>query len=106
MKKYKPFWNQDIQEAVTNRQQARKAAETHPTANNKTAYNKASAKVKVVTASSKKEKWKETCSSLDLRKDGKKAWQLLHNLSGDKIRTNPQPMPEGETDKKRSEKLN
>ena len=106
MKKYKPFWNKDIQEAVTNRQVARDLVETHPTPENKTDYNKATAKAKLVTASSKRENWEGKCSSLDLRKDGNKAWLLLHNLSGDKRRTNPQPLPEGETDKKRSEKLN
>ena len=105
-KKYKPFWNQNIQEAVNKRKQAREALEKAPTTSNKINYNRASAEAKRATISAKREKWRSTCATLDLRKDGKKAWQLLNNLSGKKQRTNPKPMPDGETDRKRSEKLN
>ena len=105
-KKYKPFWNSDIQTAVTIRQQARKTLENEPSLNNKIAYNKATAKAKQLTALAKREKWRETCATLDLRKDGNRAWRLLNNLSGKKQRTNPTPMTDGETAKKRSEKFN
>lgn len=105
-KKYKPFWNENIQKEVTERQKARKEMEKNPTLENKKNYNRATAKVKLVSAKAKRERWNVTCAELDLRKDGKRAWQLLSNLSGRKERTNPTPMTDAETDLKRAEKLN
>ena len=105
-KNYKPFWNQDLQIAVTKRREARAKLEAHNTSSNKIAFNKASAVVKRTTLLAKREKWHQTCSTLDLRKDGRKAWTLLNNLSNKNGKTNPKPMQEGETEKKRSEILN
>ena len=105
-KKYKPFWTAEIETAVTERHQARETLEASPSLENKIAYNKATATAKRTIATAKREKWRETCSELDLRKDGRKAWTLLGNLSGRRRKTNPWPMPEGETPKKRAEKFN
>ena len=54
--------------------------------------NKCSAKVKLVSKASKKNHWEKTTSSLDLRKDGNKAWKLVDRLSGKSRRTNPAPL--------------
>ena len=105
-KKLKPFWNKEIQEAVKTRHEARKKLENFNTLENKKAYNKASAVVRQITQTAKRNVWRDTCSKLDLRRDGRKAWTLLQNISGKKRKTNPVPMPNGETDQKRAEKLN
>ena len=59
---------------------------------NNIAFKKAEAKTKLLIRSSKKKKWSNTCSGLDLRKDGRKAWRLLNNLAGSRRKTNPKPM--------------
>ena len=105
-KKYKPFWNDDIQKVVAERQQARKLVEKEPTGSNKTAYNRASAKAKLVISTAKRAKWQQTCTTLDLRKDGRRAWTLLENISGTKQKTNTKAMPGCKTDEHQSEKLN
>ena len=105
-KKYKPFWNKDIESAVNNRHQARETVGKNPTTENKIAYNRATAIAKRTIAKSKKDKWTKACADLDLRRDGSKAWNLLNNLSQKKLRTNPKPMQDGETAKKRSEIFN
>ena len=105
-KKYKPFWNSEIDVAVARRNEARTALEETPNITNKIAYNKASAKVQQTILQSKRNKWQTTVSNIDLRKNGREAWTLLNNLSGNKRRENPRPMPEGETSKKKAELLN
>ena len=80
-KKYKPFWNSNIEQEIKNREAARKTLEKNPTVENKIHYNHTSAKVKRAIKSAKKDKWVQTTSKLDLSKDGAKAWSLLSNLS-------------------------
>ncbi|GFR69410.1 reverse transcriptase [Elysia marginata] len=104
--KYKPFWNEEIEAAVSSRRQARIELEACPTIASKKNYNKATAVVKRVIATAKKRKWTDTCSDLDLRKDGTKAWRLLNNLPGCKRKTNTRPIIEEETPQKRAEAFN
>ena len=105
-KKYKPFWNSEIDAAVAKRHEARTALEQTPNITNKIAYNKASAKVQQTILQGKRNKWQTSVSNIDLRKNGREAWTLLNNLSGNKRQENPRPMPEGETSKKKAELLN
>ena len=91
VKKYKPFWNQELEEAVEKRNSARNTYESNPTAENRTEYKKTTAETKLLTKASKLKKWSETCEGLDLRQGGNKAWKLLHNMSGDKRPTNAKP---------------
>ena len=80
--------------------------ESSPTPQKKISYRRATAIAKRAIATAKKEKWTDTCSRLDLRKDGAKAWKLLNNLSGTKRRTNTRPISEDETPQKRAETFN
>ena len=64
----------------------------NPSPENRTNYNRWCAKVRLLTKTGKRISWRETCSKLDLNKDGKKAWGLLHNLEGSKRRENPKPL--------------
>ena len=105
-KKFKPFWTSEVEMAVSQRQQARLTLEENPNLSNKIAYNKATAKAQQEINKAKTTKWRTTVSNIDLRKNGKEAWTLINNLSGNKRRTNPQPMPDGETSKKKAELLN
>ena len=82
---------QELSTAVKARQQARKAVEKDPSATNRIIYNKCTAKVRLLSNTAKRKNWRETCSKLDLNKDGKKAWGLLHNLEGSKRKENPKP---------------
>ena len=91
-RKYKPFWNNDLEAAVKERRRLRKVAQKDPTRENKTAYNKATGKVRHLTRLSKRENWRSTCGRLDLNKDSKKAWSLLNSLSGLSKKSNPQPL--------------
>ena len=95
-KKYRPFWNADIETAVKERRRARKAVGKNPTRENKTYYNQLTGKVRQLTKSGKRNHWREACSKLDLRKEGHKAWGLLHSLSGDKQKRNPEPLQRGD----------
>ena len=92
--KYKIFWNEELETAVNNRKKAWKAVYKNKNASpeDKTFYNKCSAKVKLISKASKKKHWEKTTSSLDLRKDGNKAWKLVDRLSGKSKRTNPVPL--------------
>ena len=105
-KNFKPFWNKEVQDAVEQRKKARNAMEALPTPENRTAYNRTTAIARRKIATAKKESWQRTCSSLDLRRDGRKAWRLLGSLSGKREKVNPHPIPEGETLKKRAERMN
>ena len=105
-RKFKPFWNSEVDEVVTKRQQARESLEKDPSVSNKIAFKKATAKAHQTISQAKTKKWQNTVSNMDLRKNGREAWALLNNLSGNKRRTNPRPMPEGETPKKKAELLN
>ena len=90
--KFKPFWTKELDEAVKERQNARKKAAKSPTPANRTAYNKWTAKVRLLTRTGKRTKWRTTCQELDLNKDGKKAWKLLQNLEGKSKKENPKPV--------------
>ena len=91
-KKYRPFWNKNLDEAVKERKKARKTVELNNTAENRTTYNKMTARVRKITRTSKREHWRKTCQNLDLNKDGRKAWKLLKNLEGSKSKENPKPI--------------
>ena len=95
-KRYRPFWNEEVELAVRERQKARKSVEKNPTRENKTHFNKMTGRVRFLTKSGKKKHWTETCSKLNLHKEGHKAWGLLHSLSGDKQKKNPEPIQRGE----------
>ena len=105
-KKYSPFWNPDIEAAVSTRRQARVTFEASPTIENKIKYSRATATVKRTIARAKKEKWTDTCSRLDLRKDGGKAWNLLNNLSGKQRKSNKRPLSDEENPQKRATTFN
>ena len=81
--KYKPFWNDELETAVNARENARSRKEKNPSIPNRIAYNRATAQVKRLINSSKRDNFRSTCSNLDLRQDGHKAWSLVQNLSGD-----------------------
>ena len=91
-KKYKPFWNTELQHAVKARRKAKRLATKFPTPENKTEFNKHTAKVRLLTRQGKRGKWIKTCEDLDLNKDGKKAWKLLQNLQGKGKKENPKPI--------------
>ena len=91
-KKYKPFWNKDIQNAVQARRKARRMATKHPTPENRAEYNRQTARVRLLTRTGRRDKWRNVCQNLDLHKDGKKAWKLLQNLEGRKKKENPKPI--------------
>ena len=94
-KRYSPFWNAELEAAVKERRKARKEVAKNPSRANKTYFNKMTGQVRNLTKSGKKNHWTETCSKLDLRKEGHKAWGLLHSLSGDKRKRNPEPIQRG-----------
>ena len=91
VKKFKPYWNQELQETVTLRRKARKVVESSPTPANRTNYNKLTAKVRYLTRTGKRKRWHETCEQLDLNRQGHKTWKLLSNLEGTKKKENPKP---------------
>ena len=109
-KNFKPFWNGEIQAAVTEREKARQLLEKSPSPTTRTLYNKTCAKVKLTVKQSKKNKWIETCKDLDLRQSGTKVWSLVSNLSGERRKTNPKPIHlSGESiseDQKKAEHFN
>ena len=90
--KYSAFWNGDLEEATNARKKAWKLKRDNNTPENRTEYNKLSAKVKLLSKASKKKAWEKTTGNLDLRKDSRKAWTLLDKLSGKHRRTNPAPI--------------
>ena len=91
-KRYKPFWTKDLEDAVKERRRLKHEVTRNPSRETKTAFNRATAKVRYLSRISKRDKWRATCGNLDLSKHGKKAWRLLDNLSGSNKRTNPQPL--------------
>ena len=91
-KKFRPYWDKELEQLTKARKKARRHAEKNPTAENRKHYNYLTAKVKLKSKSAKRKTWREHCGELDLRKDGRKAWNLLTNLSGTKRRKNPAPM--------------
>ena len=91
-KKYKPFWNKNLEIAIKAKEKARSRLENNPTIPNKISYNRTAAEVRKLTNSSKREKFRKTCNDLDLNREGHKAWALIHNLSGEKRKTNPKPL--------------
>ena len=85
--------------------------EKAPTRENKTLYNRLTGNVRYLTKKSKETNWRTTCSQLDLKKDGHKAWKLLQNLEGRNKKTNPQPLQDKKkntvsSDKRKAKLLN
>ena len=109
-KEFKPFWTQEIQEAVDLRSSARKALEENSTEENKVNYNRQCAKVKLAVNTAKRQAWAKTTGELDLSQSGNKAWSLLNNLCGENRPQNPKPMiTNNETiieDQKKAEVMN
>ena len=107
---YKPFWTSTLEEAVKDRKDARETLESDKAPENRTAYQKACAKVKLAVKAEKKQKWQSTTADLNLENEGTKAWNLLKNLSGENRRCNPKPMnDQGSsifTDQKKAEHMN
>ena len=91
-KRFKPFWNKELEELVRERRKARKRAEKDPTPSNRTAHNRLTAQVRLLIRKGKKDHWTKTCEQLDLNKEGHKAWKLLQNLEGSSKKENPKPM--------------
>ena len=91
-KKYKPFWNEELDSAVKARENARKRVEENPSVPNRIAYNRTTAEVKLLTNTLKREKFKATCRNLDLARDGNKTWSLIRNLNGENRKNNPKPL--------------
>ena len=60
---YRPFWNDQLEEATTVRNKARQKYEQKPTAENRQTYNKAVADAKQITKDSKRNNWKTTCEN-------------------------------------------
>ena len=87
--KFKPFWNDELETAVNAREKARNKKEKDPSIPNKIAYNRATAQVKRLINSSKRDNFRSACSKLDLAQEGHKAWSLVQNLSGDQRKKNP-----------------
>ena len=109
-KRYKPFWSEDLQNAVDRREAARKDLRKDKSDQNKVRYNRECAKVRLAVNQAKRSTWAKTTGELNLAQDGTKAWSLLNNLSGDNRRQNPKPMTiNNETiadDQKKAEKFN
>ena len=91
VKKFKPFWNKELEETVQERRRARKKLEKDNSGANKTNYNRLTAKVRYLTRTGKRSMWRDTCAQLDLNRKGHKAWTLLKNLEGTKKKENPKP---------------
>ena len=108
--KYKPFWNDKLDQAVKAREAAKRRCMENPTSENKIELNRTTAITRKETLAAKREKFQKTCDNIDLSREGNKAWSLLKNLNGEQRKTNPQPISdEGETiadDQKRAERHN
>ena len=107
---YKPFWNENLAQLVKNREKARKDYMENPTPENRTKFMRNSAIAKKGILSSKRQKFQHTCESIDLSKEGTKAWSLLKNMSGENKPSNPKPIfSEGDTiadDQRKAERHN
>ena len=77
------FWTEEIAELVTQRIQTRKRVERDPTNDTSANYNTVEAHVKLLTKHCKADKLEMTCKDIDLSKEGRKAWNLLHELNGE-----------------------
>ena len=92
VKKFRPYWTKDLESAVSERRRARRLAEKKPTTDNRNKYNRLTAKVRYLTRTGKRAKWRDTCQNLDLNRNGHKAWKLLGNLEGSSKKENPKPI--------------
>ena len=89
---YKPFWNNNLAQAVKKREAARKIYMENPSQENRKEYMRNSALSKKEILSSKRTKFQQTCENIDLAKEGTKAWSLLRNLNGETKKQNPKPI--------------
>ena len=90
---YRPFWNEDLENATKKKNHARQEYEKDLNSiEKKIKYKKAIAETKLVTKKSKNEAWAKKCEGLNLNQSGREAWSLLNNLTGDKRKENPKPL--------------
>ena len=89
---YKPFWSDEIADAVDRRETARQLVEEDDRDANKVNFNKSCAQVVKTINSAKRNHWAVTTGNLNLSQGGAKAWSLLDNLSGKNRRQNPKPI--------------
>ena len=110
VKNYSPFWNEDLEKSVSDRQTARKAYEENKTVENRCKYNKAVAETKLLTKQLKKQAWTEKCEELNMHKGGREAWKLLDSMSGTNGQVNPKPFHNDSevliSDSKKAEHIN
>ena len=92
MKNDKPFWTDNLSTAVKAREKALKKIEDNLTLQKRIAYNRDSAEVKLMTNQLNGEKFKTTCKTLALARDGNKAWSSIRNLIGANRINNPKSL--------------
>jgi len=87
-KEYIPNWSQELKQLNDQVTIAREIAEQHPTTDNNIELKKASANFRKATCTAIRKSWHEKTDSLNMDRQGKKMWNLVQSLNGEKKNRN------------------
>src|SRR5210317_1236250 len=80
--KNKPWWNEASQKALDERKRSLRKFQKYPTAGNLDNYKRQYAKARRVMRNSMRTSWRDYVSGLNTRTPIKKAWDMIHKISG------------------------
>ena len=82
VKRFKPFWNKELNDAVVRRQDQRERFRERPTISNRRKYNALTRRSKCISRNSKIESWRSKCTEINDSKDFGQAWKFLNRIKG------------------------
>ena len=85
-REYKPFWNQKLQEAEEELNNAREKAEEEPGDENHIKLQEANAKFLRTKLEAQRKGWRDKTSSLDMEREGAKVWRLMKAMDEEESR--------------------
>ena len=92
VKRFKPYWTEELASAVSQRQNQRNEFAKRPTDINRRKYYALNRRVRSISKSSKINSWRTKCTSLNNAGDQGKAWKFFNRVQGKKNSGSVQPI--------------
>ena len=95
-KRMVPFWNEDCDVAVQNKEKSRKKMHDSKTLSDGNLYRKAKAKTQYIVKNSKREHWQDYCNTLNDKTKLGAVWRMSKKMAGIKSTTQIANIKEGQ----------
>ena len=91
-KKFTSGWTEELRQAVSKRQAARKDFIRNPTATNRKRYNAYSRRAKRIGETTRATEWQKVCNGFNFRTISRTAWGLVRRLEGKRTASGTEPL--------------